>query len=290
MLKRVYEAAKLAAADVVVRITGDCPLIDPAIVDECIHEYWSAKVDYVSNTITPTFPDGLDVEVMSFASLERANFETQSDYDRNTLPYIKGSEDFSRGSIKFSEDLSAMRLTVDEKEDLEVISNVCEYFSPNLHFSWKEVVNLTNLHPEMFSKNQDLKRNEGAALGTGQKLYKRAKKLIPGGTMLLSKRPEMFAPNRWPAYFSKAKGCRVWDLDDREYVDMSIMGIGTNILGYGHPEVDKAVVQTVEAGNMSTLNCPEEVYLAEKLIELHPWASMVRFAEAVEKPMPYPSE
>ena len=101
VLKRVYEAAKLAAADVV-RITGDCPLIDPAIVDECIHEYWSAKVDYVSNTITPTFPDGLDVEVASFASLERANFETQSNYDReHVTPYIKGSEDFSRGSIKF---------------------------------------------------------------------------------------------------------------------------------------------------------------------------------------------
>ena len=112
----------------------------------------------------------------------------------------------------------------------------------------------------------------------GQELYKKAKTLIPGGTMLLSKRPEMFLPDHWPAYFSKAKGCKVWDLDGRELIDMSIMGIGTNSLGYGNKEVDAAVLETVKKGNMSSLNCPEEVYLAEKLIEINPWADMVRFA------------
>lgn len=115
-------------------------------------------------------------------------------------------------------------------------------------------------------------------MGTGQDLYKKAKKMIPGGTMLLSKRPEMFLPDQWPSYFSKAKGCKVWDLDGKEYIDMSIMGIGTNTLGYGNDVVDNAVMQTVQNGNMSTFNCPEEVYLAEKLIELNPWADMVRYA------------
>jgi len=117
-------------------------------------------------------------------------------------------------------------------------------------------------------------------MGKGQELYKKAKTLIPGGTMLLSKRPEMFLPEHWPSYYSKAKGCKVWDLDGNEYTDVSIMGIGTNILGYGHDEVDTAVTNTLQNGNMSTLNCPEEVYLAEKLIELHPWADMVRFARS----------
>ena len=116
--------------------------------------------------------------------------------------------------------------------------------------------------------------------GTGQKLWRRAKQIIPGGNMLLSKRPEMFLPDHWPAYFSKSEGCKVWDLDGNEYIDMSIMGIGTNTLGYGHPEIDEAVMRTVQAGNMSTFNCPEEVYLAEKLIELHPWADMARFARS----------
>mgnify|MGYP002832394026 CR=1 FL=1 len=105
---------------------------------------------------------------------------------------------------------------------------------------------------------------------TGQKLWNCAKKIIPGGNMLLSKRAEMFLPDQWPAYFSKAKGCKVWDLDGNEFNDMSIMGIGTNILGYGHPEVDEDVMKTVQSGNMSTFNCPEEVYLAEKLVEIAP--------------------
>ena len=134
--------------------------------------------------------------------------------------------------------------------------------------------------PVELSKNSTIARNEGAQMGTGQKLWKRAKAVIPGGNMLLSKRAEMFLPDQWPAYFSKSKGCKVWDLDGNEYTDMSIMGIGTNILGYGNQEVDDAVRKTVDAGNMSTLNCPEEVYLAEKLIEMHPWADMVRLARS----------
>jgi glutamate-1-semialdehyde 2,1-aminomutase len=114
----------------------------------------------------------------------------------------------------------------------------------------------------------------------GQDLYKKAKSIIPGGTMLLSKRPEMFLPDHWPSYFSEAKGCIVKDLDGTELLDMSIMGIGTNSLGYGNHEVDSAVIDTVRKGNMSSLNCPEEVYLAEKLIEINPWADMVRFARS----------
>ena len=114
----------------------------------------------------------------------------------------------------------------------------------------------------------------------GQKLYNFAKKIIPGGTMLLSKRPEMFLPDLWPAYFSKSKGCKVWDLDGNEYLDFSIMGIGTNTLGYGNEEVDNAVKEVISKGNMSTLNCPEEVYLAERLLEINPWADSIKFSRA----------
>ena len=109
------------------------------------------------------------------------------------------------------------------------------------------------------------------SVNSGQELWRRAKCVIPGGNMLLSKRAEMFLPDQWPSYFTKAKGCKVWDLDDNEYIDMCIMGIGTNTLGYGHPDVDEAVRTVVEQGNMSTFNCPEEVYLAERLVDLHPW-------------------
>ncbi|MEO9849684.1 MAG: aminotransferase class III-fold pyridoxal phosphate-dependent enzyme [Reichenbachiella sp.] len=117
-------------------------------------------------------------------------------------------------------------------------------------------------------------------MGTGQDLYKKAKTLIPGGTMLLSKRPEMFLPDAWPSYFKEAKGCEIVDLDGKKYLDMCIMGIGTNILGYGHDEVDDAVKKVIQQGNMSTFNCPEEVFLAERLVDLNPWADMVRFARS----------
>jgi len=115
-------------------------------------------------------------------------------------------------------------------------------------------------------------------VGKSQDLYNKAKKLIPGGTQLLSKRPEMFLPDFWPAYYSKAKGCEVWDLDNNKYLDMSHMGIGACILGYADPDVDQAVKQAVDQGSMATLNCPEEVELAELLCEIHPWAEMVRYA------------
>ena len=117
-------------------------------------------------------------------------------------------------------------------------------------------------------------------MNKGQDLYKKAKKIIPGGTMLLSKKPEMFLPENWPAYYSKSKGCYVWDLDGNKLTDMSIMGIGTNTLGYANDEVDSAVMDVITKGNMTTLNCPEEVYLAEKLLEINDWADSVRFCRA----------
>jgi glutamate-1-semialdehyde aminotransferase len=114
--------------------------------------------------------------------------------------------------------------------------------------------------------------------GAGQRLYERAKGRIPGGTQLLSKRPEMFLPEHWPSYYSKAKGVEVWDLDGNCFIDMSTNGIGSCILGAADPDVNEAVKAAVDSGSMSTLNAPEEVELAELLCELHPWADMVRYA------------
>lgn len=121
---------------------------------------------------------------------------------------------------------------------------------------------------------------ESLMTSSGVALYLKAKSLIPGGTQLLSKRPEMFAPEVWPSYYSKAKGSRVWDLDGREFLDMSIMAVGACILGYADDEIDDAVVSALRFGVSSSLNCPEEVELAETLIELHPWFGMVRYARS----------
>ena len=281
VLDRFVKAAKKHQADVVVRITGDCPLVDPDLVDEVIQCFKLHDVDYFCNTNPPTYPDGLDIEICSFSVLEQSSRETSNSFDReHVTPHLRKPGKFKIAAMRHSQDLSGLRWTVDEPADFEVIKKVFQHFHPRTDFSWTEVLTLQLEQPELFINNQNIVRNEGAVMGTGQKLWKRAKQIIPGGNMLLSKRAEMFLPDQWPAYFSKAKGCKVWDLDDNEYIDMGIMGIGTNILGYGHPEVDDAVRKTVVAGNMSTLNCPEEVYLAEKLIELHPWAHMARFARS----------
>ena len=114
----------------------------------------------------------------------------------------------------------------------------------------------------------------------GQKLYKKALNFIPGGTQLFSKRPELFLPEQWPVYYSNAKGVVVTDLDGRKYIDMSTFGVGACILGYADPDVNKAVKKAIDKGSMSTLNCPEEVELAELLCKLHPWADMARFCRS----------
>lgn len=117
-------------------------------------------------------------------------------------------------------------------------------------------------------------------MGKGQSLYLRAKALIPGGTQLLSKRPEMYLPDHWPAYYSHAKGCEIWDLDENRYIDFTTMGIGTSVFGYADDEIESAVIRAIRRGNLTTLNCPEEVELAELLTELHPWADMARYARS----------
>ena len=112
-----------------------------------------------------------------------------------------------------------------------------------------------------------------------KKTWKEAVKLIPNGNLFLSKNPNRFLKNHWPTYFTKSKGCEIWDLNKKKYYDLSLMGVGTNILGYANTRVDKEVKNVIKKGNLTTLNCPEEVLLAKKLVSLHPWSNMVRFAK-----------
>lgn len=281
VMGRFVGAADAFRADVIVRITADCPLVDPELVDHCVDQFKRSRVDYVSNNHPPLLPDGLDVEVVDVKALVRASKLAVLKHDReHVTPFILNSSEFVCLEVRHDQNLSELRWTVDEPEDWEVIENVFDHFAPDIHFGWKEVLRLNQEMPELFSPNNKIERNEGERLGKGQKLWKRSKRVIPGGNMLLSKRSEMFLPDHWPSYYSKASGCSVWDLDGQHYFDLSIMGIGTNSLGYGHEAVDAAVMRTIASGNMSTLNCPEEVALAEKLIEMHPWSSMVKFTRS----------
>ena len=279
VLDRYYKAAMIYKPKTIIRITGDCPLIDPELVDKVIYFFEDNKLDYATLGDPPTFPDGLDTEVFSMKTLEICAEKSVLEFDReHVTPFMRESKLFKVGNFSNDVDYSYERWTVDEPEDFIVIENIIRHFNKDITFNWGDVISLTKSHKQYFEKNKNIMRNEGAKMNSGQKLWKRAKKIIPGGNMLLSKRSEMFLPDLWPSYFSKAKGCHVWDLDGNKLIDMSIMGIGTNILGYGNSEVDKSVREVINNGNMSTLNCPEEVYLSERLIELHPWSDMVRLA------------
>ena len=115
-------------------------------------------------------------------------------------------------------------------------------------------------------------------MSISQATYNRAKQIMPGGVQLLSKRPEMFAPEQWPNYAARGKGCQLWDLDGNCYYDMTTNGIGACLLGYADPDVSKAAIDRINNGCMTSLNAPEEVELAERLLGIHPWAESVRFA------------
>ena len=277
VLKRYFETSKKFNADIIVRITGDSILIDHQLVDKVIDIFEKNKVDYASNCQPATFPDGLDIEVFSKDCLNKTYKLAKNKYDKeHVTPLMRHSQKFKRINYKNDKDYSYIRWSLDQEEDFQVIKLILNHFNPSKYFSWKQILKLTESNKKRFNKNIQIIRNEGARMSKTVKLWKRAKQIIPGGNMLLSKRPELFQPGKWPAYFSKSKGCNVWDLDSRKYLDISLMGVGTNTLGYGHNAVDSAVKKVIKNGNLSTLNCPEEVFLSEKLLEIHPWAEKVR--------------
>jgi glutamate-1-semialdehyde 2,1-aminomutase len=281
VLKRYYMAAKKFKSDIIVRITSDCPLVDPKIVDNYIDILKKKKLDYVYNGFPHTYPDGFDVEVFNFKSLNLANKYSKSEIQR------EGVTRFFRDNIKKFKtqhvsspikNISKLRVTLDEESDFDLIKNIFNYFKPNIHFNWREVVKLSKMKKKLFKINSHIKINEGGYLDDNQKLWKRAKSIIPGGNSLLSKNPDGLLPGGWPTYYSKAKKIFIWDLTKKKYTDVCTMGVGTNILGYANTQIDNKVKHFINCGNISTLNSPEEVQLAEKLIDLHPGLDMARFA------------
>ena len=279
VLSRFYNLAKKYKPKYVVRVCGDCPFSDYKILDQMVKITKTGNYDYVSNINPPTFPDGLDLEIFSYNSLLSAHKKATKSYDKeHVTPFIiRNSKNSFNLSLK--KDYSKYRLTIDEPNDLAVIRNVYKNFKKKKYFDYSEIVKLIDKNSFLFKNNQSIERNIGSKISTGQKLWSRAKYVIPGGNMLLSKRPEMFLPNLWPVYFSKSKGCYVWDLDGKKYLDMSSMSVGTNSLGYANTKIDNVVKKSINMGNMSSLNCPEEVYLAEKLIKIHSGFDMARFAK-----------
>ena len=279
LLDRYYKTYKKFDGDTIVRITSDCPFIDATLLDKMIKKFFEKKADYLSNTIIRTFPDGLDIEIFKSTTLEFAKKNVTSLYDQeHVTPFMKRSKKINSYNFKNKKDFSDVRVTLDYRDDLADLRKIVRKFNSNTDFTLKNLINLKKKYKDNFIINMNKKNKKFLKKNSGQKLWEKAKNIIPGGNMLLSKKPELFLPNGWPTYFSKTKGCKVWDLDKKMFFDVSLMGVGTNILGYSNNKVDDAVKKVVRQGNMSSLNCSEEVVLAEKLIKIHPWADMVKFA------------
>jgi len=272
--QRFIGCAESVGADLIVRVTADCPLIDWEIVDSLVDRFLVSNFDYISNSLVPTYPDGLDVEVFSRASLLTARELFQTPLGMEHVTYdLRESGEFITCNAEHDSNLSHLRWTVDYEDDLRQLD-------ANLPLGFEIMTWKTLLKSGFTGVVSSRERNEGLKMGKGEKLWSRAKEIIPGGGMLLSKRAEMFLPEQWPSYYSKAKGIEITDLDGRKFLDFSSMSVGACSLGYGVRSVDDAVKEAVTEGVMSTLNSPAEVELAERLIALHSWADMARFARS----------
>ncbi len=278
VLRRYRDAADKFGAELVIRVTADCPLLDPLIINEMLSTYSSNQVDYMSNTSPPTFPDGFDVEIFTRTVLIEADEQATDPKDReHVTPFMRRNLSLETRNFTLRRDYSWLRLTVDQQEDYDAIKIIMNQLGPDRSFKVEDVITVAvNKVDEL--PNQLIKRNEGAQMSNGQKLWERAKTKIAGGNMLLSKRPELHCPEQWPPYYSKANGCWVWDLDENRLLDMSLMGVGTSILGYSYEPINMAVKRAIDNSVVSSLNNYLELELAERLLDLNPWAGLVKFA------------
>jgi glutamate-1-semialdehyde 2,1-aminomutase/spore coat polysaccharide biosynthesis protein SpsF len=296
VLDRYYEAAKNAKADTVVRITGDCPLIDPEVVDRVIATFLSEECDYVSNTLVCTYPDGLDAEVFSFAALEIAWRDGRRAADReHVTPFIRTSRRFRLRNVQseLGRSIRHLRWTVDEPRDLEFVRAIYARLGSREYFGWHEVLALLDAEPILGNLNAGLIRNEGfyhslareapmppqsRRLELSRDLARRAARVIPGGSQTLSKGATQYVQGVAPTFLVRGQGSHVWDADGNEYIDFP-MALGPIILGHGYPAVDEAVRRQMTQGVSFSLPHPLEIEVAERLAAMVPCAEMARFGK-----------
>ena len=159
VLSRYYECAKIFNADVIVRMTADCPLIDPEILDEVISDYFNKKVDYAANTVPPktsTFPDGSDVEVFSFEALEKGFIKAKKDSEREHVTHYfwRSDNGFKTAQLRQKNNWSNYRFTVDYPEDFEVIKFILKELKKRKSFgSLSEIIEIIEANSEIKEKN-----------------------------------------------------------------------------------------------------------------------------------------
>ena len=293
VLDRFSQAAIHHEADVVIRITADCPLIDPELVDQLIREFVRrGNLDYMGNALPPTYPDGLDTEIFTIQSLKYAAENAVKPIEREHVTgFIVTSGLFRVDNLPYHEDHSVERWTVDQLEDFQVIENIFNHFLPVTDFGWLQVLKLKKEHPNLFYPNQKIMRNEGFMLGKFKEITIRnivnfeasniyrsnIHTLIPGGAHTYSKGDDQF-PELSPAAIAYGKGSHVWDIDGNEYIDCS-MGLSSVSLGHAYEPVLEAVRDELIKGVNFQRPSVLEKEMAETFLALVPQHDMVKFAK-----------
>ena len=298
VLDRFHRAAAHYGAGAVARITGDCPLIDPRVVDRVVETFRRTGDQYVTNTLRCTFPDGLDVEVFSADALTQACRDARLPAEReHVTPYLRTSGRFSTRNVENEVDLSArdLRWTVDHPEDLEFVRAVYARLESGGQgtFGMVEVLKLLEREPSLLAMNRGIVRNEGyymtlakepqlparpTRLDRSYELKARAERLIPSCTQTFSKGPTQYVQGAAPVFLARGQGSHVWDVDGNEYIDYP-MALGAIILGHNEPAVTEAVTRQIAEGTSFSLAHPLEVEVAQVLVDLIPCAEMVRFGK-----------
>jgi glutamate-1-semialdehyde 2,1-aminomutase/spore coat polysaccharide biosynthesis protein SpsF len=289
VLSRFYKAADQYNADIIIRITADCPLLDPHIAGQVLRLVSSRSADYASNVLPPTWPDGLDCEAFTMTALENAHKNAMRNSDReHVTPYIRNNQHLFRVRNVSSSvpGLQTHRWTVDTPEDLAYLEQILSQSKGGLT-TW-DIIDTIELHSEI--KRPPSERNEGFSKSlkeetthcvnfkNSQALLKQAFNTIPLGAQTFSKSYIQFPENTSPMFLTHGLGARVWDVDGNEYIDL-ISGLMPVVLGYNDPDVNHAIQNQLTKGISFSLSTELEIQLAEKLCSIIPSAEKVRFAK-----------
>lgn len=295
VLARFVGVAEKTNADILVRITGDCPMADPAVIDAVIDRHLKEGADFTSNTLERSFPDGLDVEVFSRQALDVTDREATDPFLRaHVTPYIHGrladrlpAGTFTKAQLVYEHDFSHLRWTLDEADDLAFLDRILSRLPRD--YGWLDALAELTRDPWLMRINASHGINEGTerdlsgddlgkCFDKSNAYYDRAVKTVPLGTQTFSKSYQQWVKGVSPLFIDHGRGCRVWDLDGNEYID-HVLGLLPVVLGYRDPDVDEAIARQLEKGICFSLASPLEAELAERLVHHIPCAEKVRFGK-----------
>jgi glutamate-1-semialdehyde-2,1-aminomutase len=295
VLDRYYQAAKQYGADALIRITGDCPLLDPHESEKVVEKFKGGGFDYVSNTRPPMLPDGLDTSIISFTAFEKSWREAKlkSEREHVTQYILKHPEIFRIASLTYDDDYSHLRWTLDEWEDYVFLKKVYEKLEENKMYGYlHEVLSIIRESPDLVNVNAQFERNEGLQksikedkklmlntnFAKSSLLLERAKKAMPVAASTYSKSYRYFCEGAAPAILDRGLGSHVWDVDGNEYIDY-VLALGPVIVGYNDERINTAITDQLKKGISFSLTTELEIILAEKLIEIIPCAEMVKLVK-----------